>query len=220
MNETSVNTNVENEGVKRPFYSSRFILTKELFYDFSSVSYHNAKKIFSTFFCLIACLSIVNLYFGNYDQVINCGAWISLLMALLYIVTNRSTKIGYERMLLSEGKEPSFDYALFDDRIVSYHEGLKKEYFYHQITRFFETKSFILLHLGHHMYITVEKSSLNASAEEVKAFLISRYTLVKKKKFINCANDKKWALIFLIALIAVSSVGVVTGLILKARLIL
>ena len=37
----------------------------------------------------------------------------------------------------------------------------------------------------------------------------------KKKKFINCANDKKWSLVFLIALIVVSVIGTVVGLVLK-----
>ena len=38
---------------------------------------------------------------------------------------------------------------------------------------------------------------------------------MKKKKFINCANDKKWSLVFLIALIVVSVVGMILGLVLK-----
>ena len=129
-----------------------------------------------------------------------------------------STKIGYERMLLSEGKEPSFGYALFDDKIVSYHEGSKNAYSYRQISRLFETKSFILLHLKHQLYVTIEKSNLNACAEEVKAFLLNKPLLVKKKKFIKCTNDKQWSLIFLIALIAVSVAGVVIGAILRANL--
>ena len=57
--------------------------------------------------------------------------------------------------------------------------------------------------------------NLNASVDEVKAFLMNKCTLVKKKKFINCANDKKWSLVFLIALIVVSVVGMILGLVLK-----
>ena len=46
MDENNVNVNVENEEVKRPIYSSKFLMNKELFYDFCSVSYNRTKKIF------------------------------------------------------------------------------------------------------------------------------------------------------------------------------
>lgn len=43
--------------------------------------------------------------------------------------------------------------------------------------------------------------------DEAKAFLMDKCTLVKKKKFIYCANDKKWSLLLLIALIVVTIIG-------------
>ena len=52
MEENNVNVDVENEEVKRPIYSSKFLMNKELFYDFCSVSYSRTKKIFLIF---IAC---------------------------------------------------------------------------------------------------------------------------------------------------------------------
>ena len=215
MDENNVNVDVENEEVKRPIYSSKFLMNKELFYDFCSVSYNRTKKIFLIFFCLVAYLIGINLLIGNYDIVIVVGPSMSFLMVLLYFRTEKSIKINYERNLISAGKESTLNYELFDDKIILHVDELKREYFYHQITKFFETKNFILLHLQHNLYVTIEKNNLTASVDEVKAFLINKCTLVKKKKFINCANDKKWSLVFLIALIVVSIVGMIVGLVLK-----
>ena len=215
MDENNVNVDVENEEVKRPIYSSKFLMNKELFYDFCSVSYNRTKKIFLIFFCLVAYLIGINLLIGNYDIVIVVGPFMSFLMVLIYFRTEKSIKINYERNLISAGKESTLNYELFDDKIILHVDELKREYFYHQITKFFETKNFILLHLQHNLHITIEKNNLNASVDEVKNFLMNKCTLVKKKKFINCANDKKWSLVFLIALIVISIIGIVVGFVLK-----
>ncbi len=215
MNENNINIGVEIEEVKKPIYSSEFLMNKEWYYDFCSVSYNRTKNVFLTFLCLVTCLIGINLVKGNYDIVIGFGPFMSFLMILIYFRTKRAIKIGYERMVISEGKESTLNHELFEDKIVSYNDELKREHFYHQITKFFETKNFILLHLQHNLYITIEKSNLNASAEEVKAFLMNKCTLVKNKKFINCANDKKWSLVFLTALIIVSVIGTVAGIVLK-----
>jgi len=215
VNENNVNVNIENEEIKSPVYSSTFLMNKDLYYDFCSVSYNRTKKIFFIFFCLVAYLIGINLLIGDYDIVLGFGPFISFLMILIYFRTRKSIKIGYERMVISEGKEVSLNYELFEDKVISHNDKLKREYFYHQITKFFETKNFILLHLQHNLYVTIEKNNLNASVDEVKSFLMNKCTLVKKKKFINCANDKKWSLVVLIALIVVSIVGMFVALALK-----
>ena len=215
MNENNTNTNVTDEEVKNAIYSSKFLMNKELYYDFCSVNYNRMKKMFLTFLCLVAYVIGANLFLGNYDIVLS-GLFISFLMILIYFRTKKAMKIGYERMLISEGKEITLNYELFEDKMVSYNDELKREHSYHQITKFFETKHFILLHLKHNLYVTIEKNNLNASVDEVKTFLMNKCTLVKKKKFINCSNDKKWSLVFLIALIAVSVIGVVVGIVLKS----
>lgn len=220
MNENNSNVNVEDEQVKSPIYGSTFLMDKVLFYDFCSVSYNRTKKVFLTFFCLVLSLIISNLSVGNYDIVVAFGPFISFLMLLTYFRTKKSIKIGYERNLISAGKESILKNELFEDKIVSFVDELKREYSYHQITRFFETKHFILLHLQHNLHVTIEKSSLNAGVDEVKAFLVSNCTLVKKKKFINCTNDKTWSVVFLIALIVVSVIGAVVGLVLKINWVL
>ena len=215
MTENNVNVNVDNAEVKSPIYSSKFLMNKELFYDFCSVSYNRTKKMFFIFFCLVAYLIGINLLVGNYDIVVGFGPFISFLMLLTYFRTKKSIKINYERNLISAGKESTLNYELFEDKIVSHVDELKREYFYHQITKLFETRNFILLHIQHNLYVTIEKNNLNASVDEVKSFLMNKCTFVKKKKFINSANDKKWSLVFLIALIVVSIVGMFVGLALK-----
>ncbi|MBQ8741655.1 MAG: hypothetical protein IJY79_08935 [Clostridia bacterium] len=222
MNENNANINIENENeeVKNAIYSSKFLMNKDLYYDFCSVSYNRTKKVFLIFFCLVAYLIGINLLVGNYDIVVGFGPFISFLMILIYFRTKKTIKIGYERVVISAGKESTLHYELFEDKIVSHIDELKREYFYHQITKFFETKNFILLHLQYNLHITIEKSSLNASVDEVKSFLMNKCTLVKKKKFINCSNDKKWSLVFLISLIVVSLIGTVVALLLKINSIL
>jgi len=216
MNEKNINSNIEtgNGEEKIAIYTSKMLMSRDLFYDFSSVIYRRTKNLYLIFLCLVACLVVVNILDGNYDSV-KISILISFLMGLTYFRANKAIKINYERSLISAGKENVLNYELFEDKIVSHVDELKREYFYHQITKFFETKNFILLHLQHNLYITINKNSLNANVDEVKAFLIGKCTRVKKKKFIDCSNDKKWSLIFLIAIIVLSVVGSVIATVLK-----
>ena len=131
MNENNVNVNIDNEEVKSPIYSSKFLMNKELFYDFCSVSYNRTKKIFLVFFCLVAYLIGINLLVGNYD-IVGFGPFISFLMLLTYFLTKKSNEINYERNLISAGKESTLNYELFEDKIVSHVDELKREYFYHR----------------------------------------------------------------------------------------
>ena len=162
MNEKNMNSNIEAgvEEVNTPIYSSRFLMNKDLFYDFCSVSYNRTKKVFLTFLCLVTYLICINLLIGNYDIVLGFGPFISFLMILIYFRTKKAIKINYERNLISAGKESTLNYELFEEKIVSHVDELKREFFYHQITKFFETKNFILLHLQHNLHLTIEKTIL------------------------------------------------------------
>ncbi|MGN0479915.1 MAG: YcxB family protein [Hominenteromicrobium sp.] len=219
MNENSINSNIETglEEVNSAVFSSKFLMTKDLYYDFCSVSYNRTKRVFLAFLCLVAFLIPVNLLAGNCETVLGFGPFISFLMVITYLRTKKEIQISYERNLISAGKVSTLNYELYEDRIVSYLDELRKEHFYHQITKLFETKNFIMLHLQHNLYITIEKNSLHASVDEVKSFLIEKCTLVKKKKFINCCDDKKWSLVFLTALIVISAAGTMIGLVLKVN---
>ncbi len=216
MNENNVIPDLGNdsEPVKTPVYCSEFLLSKDLYYDFCSVSYYKTKKVFLTFFLLVASTIVISLLVGNYDIVFGYGPFISLLMVLVYFKTKKSIRIGYERMMISEGKERIVKYELFEDKIVAFFDGAKREYFYHQITKLFETNNFILLHLQHNLYIIINKDRLDASIDDVKAFLLERCNLVKNRKFIVCSSDKKLTLIFMISLIAVSVMGTAVSVIL------
>ena len=120
MNENNVNVNIENEEIKSPIYISKFLMTKDLFYNFCSVSYNRTKKIFLLFFCLVTCLIGINLLVGNYDVAVGFGPFISFLMILTYFRTKKSIKISYERNLISARKESTLSYEVFDDILYEY----------------------------------------------------------------------------------------------------
>ena len=218
MNENNAGGNIENEKkeAEGPVYSSRFLMNRDLFYDFNSVGYNKVKKIFIAFFCFIAVETAACIASGNQDNAI-LGIVISLVLLATYLRVKKAVKINYERMIISAGKESVIQYELFEDKIISYADELKREYSYYQITKFFETDNFILLHIRHGLFITLEKSSLNADAEEVKSFLMNKCLLVKKKKFINCSKDKIRALVFLIASFVVSVAGTAFAIILNIK---
>ena len=218
MNENNVGGNIENEKkeAESPVYSSRFLMNRDLFYDFNSVSYNKVKKIFIAFFCFIAVETAACIASGNQDNAI-FGIVISLILLATYLWVKKAVKINYERMIISAGKESITQYELFEDKIVAHVDELKREYSYYQITKFFETDNFILLHMQPDLFITLEKSSLNADAEEVKSFLMNKCLLVKKKKFINCSKDKMRALVFLIASFVVSVAGTAFAIILNIK---
>ncbi len=217
MNNNYVNLN-NQENNQKPCYVSSTLMTRDMFYDFYLVNYNRIKKMYLFFLMFTVFQIIMNNYFGNFN-IVSTSLIVSFCSSLIYYKAVKSTKIGYERNLLSAGKEATLNYTLFDNKIISCVDEFKREYKYNQITKFFETKSFLLLHLKHNMYITVDKTSINANIDEVKAFLIKKCTLVKKKKFINCSNNKKLSLVYLIALIALSIIGTTVSVILKYNLI-
>lgn len=197
-----------------PIFSSQFLSTKELHNDFNMVNYRKLRRDYLFFLCFTTFEIIILILTGNYDLV-GFGLFISFLMTVLYFRTQKRIAVNYERELISVGKDRALSYELFDDKIVASVEGRERDFFYDQITKLCETKHFLLLHLKHQLFITIEKSGLNGSPDEVKAFLLTKCTQVKKKKFIDCSNDKKWSLIFLIALIVVSVIGCIVGYTLK-----
>ncbi len=207
-------TNVNNEESKPAIYTTSVLMSRDLYYDFSTVGYNRMKKSLIFFLPFTVLEIAVNILAKNFDTVA-LSVIISLIFFLLYHGINKSTKIDYERTLISAGKEISTSYELFEDRVVTDSEGVKREYFYYQITKFFETKNFLLLHLQHNLYITINKNNLNANVDEVKNFIIQKCPLVKKKKFINCSNDKKWTLRLLILLVVFSVIGTIISLIIK-----
>ena len=205
------------EEVKQPLYFSRFLMSKELFYDFGSVFYNRTKKGFFAFLCFTVCLIAVNILTREYEILISYCVFLSIMMPFIYFRTKKAITIGYERAVISAGKESTLNYELFDDKIVSDLDGQKREFFYHQITQLYETKEFILLHLKHNVFVTVNKGNLSASADEVKAFILYKCTHVKNKKFINCSNDKELSVLLLSALVTISVIGAVIAIILMCN---
>ena len=201
MNENNTNTNIENEEVKNVIYSSSYVMNRDLFYDFSSLTYNRLKKIFLLFFCFIACVTVLETCFKILDESYEMGEIllvIPVFLLVVYLMTKPQIKRGYERSLIASGKECVVNKSLCENSIVSCADGLKREHYYNQITGLFESKNLLLLHLQHGVYIIINKQNLSANVDEVKAFLFEKCSRVWNKKFINCSNDKKWCVILLV----------------------
>ena len=200
----------------KPVYSSQHTMSKEMIQDFCSVDFRRTKITFIIFFFVILIYFALNIIFNVFGWLIWLTAiMVAVINAIAYFRLKRAIKASYEKALISEGKEVLLKFDLFEDKIVLHREEAKREYFYHQVTKLFETKSFIMLHLQHNLHITIEKSSLNADVEEVKAFVINKCNNVKKKKFVNCVNDEKWSIVFMIALFVVAIAGAVSYFLMK-----
>ncbi len=210
MNENNENFDKKEETA---VYCSDVVMTRDAFYDFNSVSYKSIKNMFLICLCLAVYNIAMSILSENYEGVF-LMLLIAVIFAIAYFIVGLNVKRNYERNLLSLGKEADFRVELFEDKIISGDDARKREFSYNQVTKFCETKQFLLLHLQHQLYITINKNSLHADVGEVKEFLLRKCTLVKKKKFVNCANDKKLALIFLILLLAFSVIGTVAAIVL------
>ena len=207
----------ENDEVKKAIYSSSYITNRDFFHDLSSINYNRIKKMFLVYFCIIILDSVIKISDRSYDMG-SISLIIPICMFVIYLKTNSQTKQNYERHCISAGKESVANELLCEDSIVSSMDELKREYYYHQITRFFESKNLLLLHLKHHLYIIINKETLNANVDEVKAFLIEKCSKVGNKKFINCSNDKRWCLLLLIATIVFYVIGVIVSIILDIKM--
>ena len=218
MNENSLNMIHDNksEEAKQAIYSSSYQMNRELFYDFSLMSYHTMKKLYLFFLCFFTFEIVVNILVENYD-VFAIPLFSSVIFCTLYFATKNAARVNYERNVISLGKYAALKEEFYEDKIVSSVDELKREYFYHQVTGFFETKHFLLLHLQHRLYIAICKNTLDARVDEVKSFLIDKCSNVKKKKFINCSSNEKWSRVFMIAMIIVSVIGAVVAVVLAFR---
>jgi len=212
MNENNMNPEIQNE-TNKAVYASDFVMTKEIFYNLSCVSYNKFKKCLLLSLCLLVYIVLVNILSRDY-HIVPIGIFISAFMFFMFFIIKNSAKVGYERTVLTVGKDPTTGEELFEDKIVSKTNDRTREYSYQQITGLFETKDFLLLHLKHQVYITINKYALNADVDEVKSFLIGKCTRVKKKKFINCSNDKMISLILCIAIMFIAIIATVTSIVL------
>lgn len=207
----------ENEEVKNAIYSSSYITNRDFFHAFSSINYNRIKKMFLVGFCIIILDAIFNISDRGYD-IEGISIIIPICLFVVYLKTNSLVKQNYERYCFSAGKESVANELLYEDRIVSSMDGQKREYYYHQITQFFESKNLLLLHLKHQLYIIINKETLNADVDEVKAFLIEKCSKARNKKFINCSNDQSWCLILLIGTISFYAIGAIVSIILDIKM--
>ena len=142
MNENNINPISEPvEEAKAPVYVSEFLMSRDLFYEFGGASFYRTKKLVLFFLLLIVIEVVLNITIGE-PMLAVVSLWVAFWLTLRCFGMKRSMKFNYERMVISEGKERIFRYELYEDRVVSDNDGARREYFYHQITKFYETKHF------------------------------------------------------------------------------
>lgn len=206
----------ENQEVKNAVYHSSIRMTRDFYNELFCVTEHRQKKVSIVFLCVTVCEAATGIGTARID----CAA-IGLFAAfalILFHFMNKKVKIrNYERNLISMGKEPTAFEKLCDDAIVTVSEGLEREHSYQQITKFLETKNLLLLHLQLNLYIILDKNTLNAGVEEVKAFLVEKCPLVKKKEFVDCSDAPRWNFGLMIATTVVSVIGFILACVAKAN---
>ena len=186
------------EETKKPIYTCESTLDEILFSEFSEVSYSKVKN-FNIIFTVINILyCLVNLIYGNYDTTAGYSVFFTILMYVMYFNIKNVAKINFQRTMLSYGSEHRQITELYEDKILSSFGKNKREFFYFQINGLFETDNLILMRLQYNLYLELNKIALNADPQVVKAFLIQKCPMVKKKKFTDCSNSRRLSFIFLL----------------------
>ena len=182
------------------------------FAEFAAVSYVKIKNfiIIFTAFDILFCL--LNIFDGDYNQAAGYSAFLTFLMFILYFSIKKGIQLNYKRSLFSYGNDNRTTTALYDDKILATFGKNEKEFFYHQVSGFFETGNLILLRLKYNMFLALDKSALNADPQAVKAFLIQKCPMVKKKKFTDCSNNHRLLFIFLMISFATAAAAIIVWL--------
>lgn len=200
------------EETKEPIYTCEYTMNMNFFAEFAAVSYVKIKNfiiIFTAFDILFCLLSIFD---GSYDIAAGYSAFLTFLMFILYFSIKKGIQLNYKRSLFSYGNDNRTTTALYDDKILTTFGKNEKEFFYHQVSGFFETGNLILLRLKYNMFLALDKSGLYADPQAVKAFLIQKCPMVKKKKFTDCSNNRRLSFIFLMISAATSAAAIIVWL--------
>lgn len=200
MNENAPELNGSEipEEIKTPLYTSESTFDESLFSEFSEVSYSKVKN-FTIIFTIVNILyCLVNLIDRNYDTTAGYSVFFTVLMYVMYFNIKNAAKINFQRTMLSYGSEHRQITELYEDKILSSFGKNKREFFYFQINGLFETDNLLLMRLQYNLYLDLNKIALNADPQAVKAFLIQKCPMVKKKKFIDCSNSRRLSFIFLL----------------------
>ena len=200
------------EETKKPIYTCEYTMDMNFFAEFAAVSYVKIKNfiIIFTAFDILFCL--LNIFDGDYNLAAGYSAFLTFLMFILYFSIKKGIQLNYKRSLFSYGNDNRTTTALYDDKILATFGKNEKEFFYHQVSGFFETGSLILLRLKYNMFLALDKSALNADPQAVKAFLIQQCPMVKKKKFTDCSNNHRLLFIFLMISLATAAASIIVWL--------
>ena len=200
------------EETKKPLYTCEYTMDMNFFAEFADSSYIIAKKLIIIFTVLNILYCLLNIFGGSYTSAAEYSSIVSFLIFVLYFSTKKGASLTYKRNLFSYGNETRTTSAFYDDKILATFGKNEKEFFYHQVSGFFETGSLILLRLKYNMFLALDKSALNADPQVVKAFLIQKCPMVKKKKFTDCSNNHRLSFIFLMISLATAAAAIIVWL--------
>ncbi len=203
VNKSDGRTKVFNS---RPIFCSEFTMTKEIFYDFSSVSYSIPLIFFIIIFALSVLYFIVQLFEGKYSSLAMQEALPFAFSVFYFAFTKYSVNKNYKRYMLSVGTDSSAKEKIcFSDKIsASRGNRSPVEYDYGSVSAVYETKKLFLLRMKYSLYLLVSKDSFPGETKNAFInFLFSSCANIKKKKVKNVCGREKLCILFMLLTAAV-----------------
>lgn len=186
---------------EQPLYTSHHRMDRDNYYDFSTINYKKLKRDYSVSFSLSVIVVLLNILSHTYVL----AAALPVTMLLIYFLLQRNIILGYRRTQLVGRPDLPMETLLMADHVITRNEEGARAFSYQQVVGLFETKRFLLIHLGYNVYIPLSKANLSDTAAAVQAFLLQNCPNLKKKKCIDCRRHKAICLALLIAAFAVSA---------------
>lgn len=169
-------------------YKSDYKMHKEF-----SRSYLATIKSSSIILFLIAVALVINMIYGNYQNVMLFGV-LFIIFILIIKITGRS-KIVYKRSkFLNNNEDIETTVNINEEKIImTSKNGNITNYSFDQIIGIVETKNLLILKLKYNMGIIIDKSNLTGGTkDELIEFLFSVCKNIKTKKVV-C--DKIWLIL-------------------------
>lgn len=192
----------DNNTLIQPIFTSKTVLDKKGYVDFSSVSYIRLFKIIAILFSVFAILAIPQQFIlKNYNFICSTSFILCILFWIMYARTSILSKYRYRQILISNNGNPEIiNSNFFNDRIELNTNGNNiRTYQYTAIQGISETPHSILLHIGMNVYIIVEKETLTGgNRNDFLSFISSK---IKKVK-IRSTKYKKILSLFICILIS------------------
>lgn len=188
----------ENNDFIKPIFTSKTILDKKGYADFSSVAYIGLFKILASLFLIFIITTLPQQFLmKNLNQICSISFILSIFFWILYVRVNFSSENRYKQMLISNsGKSEIIHTNFYIDRIeINTNNSTVRTYRYSDIKGISETPNSVLLHIGMNVYIIVSMETLTGGTKldfisfikgETKEFKIKRTKWKKTLSLFIC----------------------------------